>query len=1272
MKKLLLFLIGVFISSSIYSQAQLTALQDWSTKAGTQNFFYKNVTKTDGSGNVYVAGATLNGAGNYDVLLAKFNSSGVQQWIIQIDGSAGYQDFATALQLDGSGNVYITGAITNDTISMMSDLFFKKYNSSGVLQWTNTYDGFNLYDCGTDILVNTGGTMAVVGSSFNTSGNLDFVTIFYNSSGVQQWANRYAHSSGFDDVPVRIVKSGTGVAVAGAVKTGASSYSWAALVYRSNGVLNSTTISSGGTSGIEEVRGMVTDANGFIYLAGFTPTVSDGYDYDVIKLDSNLVIQWERTYDANGSDDKATAIQVSSTGDVYVTGYSNDNVEQHNYLTLKYNSSGSLIWTRTFNDSLNGDDEAYAMTMDNSGKIYITGNAHTSLSQMDYHTIKYDTAGTVEWSIDFDGETHLHDRATNIAIDPFGAIVVTGTSEITAGVYEYATVRYVQKNILTPTDYNTESASDNFSFYQNKGQILGSNDSLVPSVVYYTENAYPAYYIKKNSFSFVFSKTDTVLATIDTAHRVDVSFQKANTNVKTFPLEQRKDYTSYYFSHLGDGITKIHGNQRLVTPNLYPNIDLEYSSNQNGIKFYFIINPGGNPADIEPEFTGASSFNLNGTSNALTINASIGSLTFDRPTVYQLNSSNVIVPVTGWTADWQTNGASNKYKFNVGTYDSTKVLIIQVDQGNGTQAASAAYRNLTWSTYYGATDDEDKFSDLAADNNGDIYAAFETRANNFPTTTGISNPNGYNLTGAVKFNRFGVRQYSFYYGVNNDSQVPIIHAKLDVSSTGNVYLTGAIIRTPGYNTNIPFPSVSPVGSYTDFTIGDGSDVFLAKFGTTGFPLVWATYFGGDNYEDFPDVNIDNTDKIYLTFWGSSDSLLNKPGAYWDSLYHGSVIVKFNTSLQRIWATSFTGGINRATLDKNNDFYVTGSCSPVSYFPFTNPGGGAFFDSTFNGSNDIMLAKFGSSASDLKWATIYGGNGEDYANSIAADNNSGCNLYITGNTKSTNFPCRYAGTGTYIDTLIGGTADVFMAQFSPSLSLSWGTYFGGSSNGEKGLDVTTDPLTDNVFFTGATADNAITFFGSSAYYTQSFGGGPTLTPDAYILSFTPAKIPIWGSYLGYNAWDDGNAIVCNQWNQLFLAGSTQSTQTGNFLDMNPGGGAWFSNTYISGSSYDSHISRFTIDPSNQIGVTEHNIIPEGDLVVYPNPSNGLYNYKLSSLDHIVYLKIYNIIGELISIEKIATSNGLATGSFDISSFSNGVYFISAESAKTRKVKRIIKQ
>src|SRR6218665_963390 len=136
MKKLITLVLLLSAAAALYPQSQLHVFEDWTGTAGTQNFFYKNVTKTDGSGNVYVAGATVNGSGTTDILVAKYSSGGTLQWIQQYNGLAGYYDFATALAIDGSSNVYVAGAVSNDTLNPTTntDMILIKYNSSSLQQ----------------------------------------------------------------------------------------------------------------------------------------------------------------------------------------------------------------------------------------------------------------------------------------------------------------------------------------------------------------------------------------------------------------------------------------------------------------------------------------------------------------------------------------------------------------------------------------------------------------------------------------------------------------------------------------------------------------------------------------------------------------------------------------------------------------------------------------------------------------------------------------------------------------------------------------------------------------------------------------------------------------------------------------------------------------------------------------------------------------------------------------------------------------------------------
>jgi hypothetical protein len=94
----------------------------------------------DASGNVYVAGYTTVSGTNTDLIVIKYNSSGTQQWVRTMSGSAsGGADSATSLALAGS-DLVVAGYVTNAT----RDFFAAKITSANSVTWQNSYDAGGL------------------------------------------------------------------------------------------------------------------------------------------------------------------------------------------------------------------------------------------------------------------------------------------------------------------------------------------------------------------------------------------------------------------------------------------------------------------------------------------------------------------------------------------------------------------------------------------------------------------------------------------------------------------------------------------------------------------------------------------------------------------------------------------------------------------------------------------------------------------------------------------------------------------------------------------------------------------------------------------------------------------------------------------------------------------------------------------------------------------------------------------------------------------------
>ncbi|MHA2227230.1 MAG: ABC transporter substrate-binding protein, partial [Candidatus Hodarchaeales archaeon] len=121
----------------------------------------------------------------------------------------------------------------------------------------------------------------------------------------------------------------------------------------------------------------------------------------------SLAQRWERwaaRYNGPGNrGDGASAMAVDASGNIYVTGRSWGSGTGSDYATIKYDPAGTEQWVTRYNGLENGNDVAYAIAVDASGNIYVTGRSSGSGTYDDYATIKYDPAGTEQWVARYNG-----------------------------------------------------------------------------------------------------------------------------------------------------------------------------------------------------------------------------------------------------------------------------------------------------------------------------------------------------------------------------------------------------------------------------------------------------------------------------------------------------------------------------------------------------------------------------------------------------------------------------------------------------------------------------------------------------------------------------------------------------------------------------------------------------------------------------------------------------------------------------------------------------
>jgi hypothetical protein len=154
----------------------------------------------------------------------------------------------------------------------------------------------------------------------------------------------------------------------------------------------------------DEAQKVAVDASGNVYVTGYSYNSAGNKDYVTIKYGPNGNWLWGRRYNSPyDGDDEAKALAVDADGNVYVTGYSKNSDGDYDYVTIKYGPSGNWLWGRRYNSPYNRNDYVYALAVDAAGNVYVTGLSYQSYVNDDYVTIKYGPGGNWLWGRRYDG-----------------------------------------------------------------------------------------------------------------------------------------------------------------------------------------------------------------------------------------------------------------------------------------------------------------------------------------------------------------------------------------------------------------------------------------------------------------------------------------------------------------------------------------------------------------------------------------------------------------------------------------------------------------------------------------------------------------------------------------------------------------------------------------------------------------------------------------------------------------------------------------------------
>jgi hypothetical protein len=508
---------------------------------------------------------------------------------------------------------------------------------------------------------------------------------------------------------------------------------------------------------------------------------------------------------------------------------------------------------------------------------------------------------------------------------------------------------------------------------------------------------------------------------------------------------------------------------KVIYEGVYPGIDLAYYGNQRQLEYDFIIAAGADARRIQFEVAGARSVRRDSAGD-LVLKLREGEMRWHKPVAYQEDGDKR----KEIAANYVVKG--NQVTFEIGAYDRGKRLFIDPQ--------------LVYSTYLGGGDDDRAFG-IALDSDGNIYVAGYTASSNFPTVNAVQPAlGGLNDAFITKIDPVASALiYSTYLGGTFDDGA----LGLAVDSSGNAYLTG-------FTTSNNFPLANPLQS----TNAGGQDAFLVKLDPLGSTLIYSTYLGGNDTDTGESVVADSLGNAFVSGYtystnfptknplqaanaGSADVFLAKVDPTGSSLFYSTYLggsgtdlgygvavdatgkayvtgstmstdFPVNNALQSVAGgngdafisaisplgstlvySTYLGGKNfddgnSITVDAVSNVYVTGATASTD-FPVAMP----LQSTNSGGTHDAYVSEINPAGSSLVFSTYLGGTGDDVGLGIALDTSA--NIYVTGDTSSSNFPIFGA-----VQPTLGGGLDAFATVLTSSgASFMYSSFLGGRTD-----------------------------------------------------------------------------------------------------------------------------------------------------------------------------------------------------------------------------------
>jgi hypothetical protein len=605
------------------------------------------------------------------------------------------------------------------------------------------------------------------------------------------------------------------------------------------------------------------------------------------------------------------------------------------------------------------------------------------------------------------------------------------------------------------------------------------------------------------------------------------------------PLAGRSNY--FTGSDPAGWHTDVPQYERVKYVNLYPGIDLVLYGRGGTVEYDFLVSPGADPEAIKFRLKGADRVKIDEHGD-LVAALGRGFITQRRPRVFAQRGP------SSREVDGRYEVRDGVFSFALGPHDQDERLVIdpvvvastylggdrsetplaialdaqgniyltgRTDSsnfpiGNSYQGdqfyedvfvtkLDASASQIIYSTYLGSTAGpaespgwfEAGFG-IAVDALGNAYIAGDTGECDFPTTPGAFQGACQPIRGSdvfvTKLSPAGnALVYSTYiHGSDGGTETP---RAIAVDALGRAYVAGL--------TDVA--SFPVTGGSFQTTYAGGSDGFVVVLNPTGTALVSSTFLGGHSSDYILAMTLDDQGNAYVTGETlSNDFPVRNARQAGSGGAQDAFVGRLSSSLAILEYSSYLGGSGSdagtgIARDPAGNLVVSGYTSSPD-FPRAHA-----LQPTFGGEYDAFVTKLNPAGDTLVYSTYIGGRDyEGLVEGVALAVDSAGNAYITGSTRSPDFPIKNA-----IQPDFAGKDDAFLTKISASgASILHSSFLGGSEE-DAGWAIAVGPSAVYVAGSTVSVDFPVVAALQPEHAAESF---PGIYEDAFFVKIVEGCVP----------------------------------------------------------------------------------------------------------------------------------------------------------------------